>query len=218
MCPQQSKVKQKHWDVWLLYTYRVECRDGWWQGYCDTERGEERGYQQNKKLDFWLADVRRYFITSQSRNGGQLWGFALLQSTNSILVLDCKNGGNSCQKKKKEKKKKKRSEIGKWARKCTVSCWLSVASSWWSGQILRLPRHVCMLSKTGLNDVFSLPHMHLLWTLTAPQVTFKNNASFVYISNNSHFSFKLKKAKYFCMLLAEFHNQVWFVFLGPSYL
>lgn len=121
-------------------------------------------------------------------------------------------------KRKKEKKKKKRSEIGKWARKCTVSCWLSVASSWWSGQILRLPRHVCMLSKTGLNDVFSLPHMHLLWTLTAPQVTFKNNASFVYISNNSHFSFKLKKAKYFCMLLAEFHNQVWFVFLGPSYL
>lgn len=33
----------------------------------------------------------------------------------------------------------------------------------------------------------------------------------------THFSFKLKKAKYFCMLLAEFHNQVWFVFLGPSY-
>lgn len=66
--------------------------------------------------------------------------------------------------------------------------------------------YVRMLSKTGPNYVFSLPHVHLLWTLTAPQVTFKNNASFVYISNNSHFSFKLKKAKYFCMLLAEFHN------------
>lgn len=74
-----------------------------------------------------------------------------------------------------------------------------------------------MLSKTGPNYVFSLPHVHLLWTLTAPQVTFKNNASFVYISNKSHFSFELKKAKYFCMLLAEFHNQVRFVFLGPSY-
>lgn len=56
-----------------------------------TLRGEGRGYQQKKKQDFWLADVRRHFITSQSKNGGQLWGFALLQSTNSILILDCKN-------------------------------------------------------------------------------------------------------------------------------
>lgn len=44
-----------------------------------------------QKQDFWLADVRLYFITSQSKNGGQLWGFALLQSVNSILILDSKN-------------------------------------------------------------------------------------------------------------------------------
>lgn len=44
-----------------------------------------------QKQDFWLADVRLYFITSQSKNGGQLWGFALLQNANSILILDCKN-------------------------------------------------------------------------------------------------------------------------------
>lgn len=64
--------------------------------------GEGRGYQQSKKRDFWLADVRRYFITSQSRNGGQLWGSALLQSTNSILVLDCKNWEETVAKKENQ--------------------------------------------------------------------------------------------------------------------
>ena len=45
ICPQQKK---KNIETWLFYTYRVECRDGWWQGYCDTDYLTRRGLSSDR--------------------------------------------------------------------------------------------------------------------------------------------------------------------------